>query len=250
MSKKYLCPKHFEKTPSANAYANGYYCFGCGASGPLSELGLPAGERIEITYVEDIASTLSYINTLPRKEIRGFTLPYSSRGYYLVWPSQDYYKLRIEGAEAGSKYRGPSGHKKPPFVLRGCYSGSEGSSVESASGRKSDVLCLIEGEFNALSLAAIEPPFDIISPGGAGDFYSRGAEQYLRNYATYSHVDVIVDADAAGAQAAIEAKAKLVTLGCPEVKIHLMDRDFNQIHCEEGKEGVRAKAKEMGLLGV
>lgn len=234
MTKKYLCPKHREDTPSAVAYANGYYCFGCGAKGPLTELGLPAGERIEITYVEDVVATIAYIESLPRKEIRGFSLHYNSRGYYLIWPSEDYYKMRIEGAEAGNKYRGPSGHKKPPFVC--------GNSARHAR------LVLVEGEFNALSLAALEPACDVISPGGAGDFYSRSGERALENYAKeYRQVEIVVDADAAGAQAAIEAKAKLVTFGCSEVKIHLVEKDFNDILVQNGKEALRDKIREMGL---
>lgn len=233
ITKKYLCPKHREDTPSAVAYTDHFHCFGCGARGPLSELGIPAGERIEITYVEDIASTIAYIKSLPRKEIRGFPLHYNSRGYYLLWPSEDYYKLRVEGAEAGNKYRGPSGHKKPPFWATRPLS----------LGR----LVLVEGEFNALSLAAIEPPYDIVSPGGAGDFYSRGAERYLKIYARYARVDLVVDADAAGAQAAIETKAKLITLGCPEVKIHLVEKDFNQVLCDEGREGLREYVRKLGL---
>ncbi len=240
MSKKYLCPKHEEKTPSANAYHDGYHCFGCGARGPLSELGLPAGERIEYTYVEDLNSTIAYIKLLPGKEIRGFPLHYNSRGYYLLWPSEEYYKLRIEGADSGSKYRGPSGHSKPPFV-------ASPSSGVLQSGNV-DRLVLVEGEFNALSLAALEPPFDVISPGGAGDFYSKTGQRELLQYARYSRVDVIVDADAAGAQAAIETKAKLITLGCPEVKIHLMDKDFNDILVQDGKGVLRAKCKEMDLF--
>lgn len=234
MSKKYLCPKHREDTPSANAYSDHYYCFGCGARGPLSELGLPAGERIEITYVEDVAATIAYIESLPRKEIRGFTLPYNSRGYYLVWPTRDYYKMRIEGADSGSKYRGPSGHKKPPF----CANSGGFSS-----------LVLVEGEFNALSLAALElQNMDIVSPGGAGDFYSKSGAHYLRDYAKRSRVDIVVDADKPGTIAAIETKAKLGRLGCPEVKIHLVERDFNDIHVQDGKEALRAEIKRMGLL--
>lgn len=234
MTRKYLCPKHREDTPSANAYSDHYYCFGCGARGPLSELGLPAGERIEITYVEDVAATISYIKSLPRKTIRGFSLHFSPRGYYLLWPTEDYYKLRIEGAEAGSKYRGPSGVKKPPFTVRKNSSGS-------------DRLVLVEGEFNALSLATLEGAYDVTSPGGAGDFYSKSNERNLREYARYGAVELVVDADAAGAQAAIETKAKLVTLGCPEVKIHLVERDFNDIHVQDGKEALREQVKRMGL---
>lgn len=237
MAKKYLCPRHQEATPSVEHYGDHAFCFGCHQSIPLAELGEEAKEvsRGPI-YIEDIASTLVSIDLLPRKEIRGFTLPYNSRGYYLVWPSRDYYKMRIEGAEAGSKYRGPSGHKKPPFLAADVPS----------SGR----LALVEGEFNALSLAALEPPFDVISPGGAGDFYSKGNERHLRDYARYSRVDIVVDADAAGAQAAIETKAKLVTLGCPEVKIHLVERDFNVILVESGKEALRDECKRMGLFDV
>lgn len=232
MTKKYLCPKHEEKTPSANAYHDGYHCFGCGARGPLSDLGLPAGERIEITYVEDIAASINRIRALPKQEIRGFSLHADDRGYYLLWPDSSYYKRRVYGAEASSKYRGPSGHTKPPFVV------SEGNG---------DRLALVEGEFNALSLSAIEPPTDIISPGGAGDFYSKSGTKHLYGYARYARVDVIVDADAAGAQAAIETKARLVTLGCSDVRIHLVEKDFNDILCGSGKEALRDEVKRMGL---
>lgn len=235
MNKKYRCPnpQHEDSTPSAHAYHDHWWCYGCGARGKLSELGLKDGERIEYTYVEDIAATLSYIESLPRKEIRGFTLPYNSRGYYLVWPTRDYYKMRIEGAEAGSKYRGPSGHKKPPFVARKAGSAN---------------LVLVEGEFNCLSLRLLEGETDIVSPGGAGDFYSKRGQQAHTSWARYGRVDIVVDADAAGAQAAIETKAKLVTLGCTEVRIHLVERDFNDILVQDGKEALREECKRLGLL--
>lgn len=233
MTKKYLCPKHSEATPSANAYSDHYHCFGCGARGPLSELNLPAGERIEITYVENVAATVATIKSLPRKEIRGFPLHYNSRGYYLLWPTEDYYKLRIEGAEAGSKYRGPSGHKKPPFIAQ----------CPNLAGR----LALVEGEFNALSLAALETDFTVISPGGAGDFYSAAGRKQFAEYAKYERVDIVTDADAAGAQAAIETKAALVALGAQDVRIHLVDTDFNQVLVEQGKEALRNVIKNMGV---
>lgn len=234
MNKKYRCPnpQHDDSTPSAHAYHDGFHCYGCGARGPLSALGLKDGERPEIVYVEDIDSTIADIKSLPRKEIRGFSLHCNSRGYYLIWPSKNYYKLRVEGAEAGSKYRGPSGHSKPPFIV------SEG---------KGDHLVLVEGEFNALSLGALEPPFDIISPGGAGDFYSKRGQKDLERYSRYGRIDVIVDADAAGAQAAIETKARLVTLGCPDVRLFLVEKDFNQILCDSGKEALREEATRLGL---
>lgn len=241
MTKKYICPKHKDTNPSAHAYSDHYFCFVCHARGPLNELGLEPGERIEITYVEDVQATISYIDRLPRKAVRGFTLPLGPRGYYIVWPSRDYYKLRIEGAESGSKYRGPSGHSKPPFVAS--------PSVGVLQRDSRDRLVLVEGELNALSLATLEPPFDIVSPGGAGDFYSKGNEQYLREYSRYSRVDVVVDDDPAGGVAAIETKVKLITLGCPEVKIHLIDTDFNALLCGPGgKEALREEARRMDLF--
>lgn len=234
MTKKYPCPHHQEKTPSAVAYANSYFSFCCGRSGPLSELGLSPSDRVEITYVEDIGASIARIKALPKQDIRGFQLHADDRGYYLVWPDLTYYKRRVYGADASSKYRGPSGHTKPSFKV------SEGSGFN---------LVLVEGEFNALSLGTLEGAFDVISPGGAGDFYSRSGNANLAIYARrYQRIDIVVDADASGAQAAIEAKAKLVTLGCPDVRIHLVEKDFNQILCDSGKEALRAKCTEMGLL--
>lgn len=237
MTKKYHCPHHEERTPSAVAYANSYYSFCCGRSGPLSDLGLSPGERIEITYVEDIASSIARIESLPRQEIRGFKLHADDRGYYLVWPDKSYYKRRIYDADSGNKYRGPSGHKKPPFLAQ------RGSGYWQP-------LVLVEGEFNALSLSCLEiHNISIVSPGGAGDFYSKTGDASMRKdeYFRHSEVLVVVDSDAAGAQAAIETKARLITLGCSNVKIHLMDVDFNDIHTKCGLGALRDKAREMEL---
>lgn len=230
--KKYHCPHHEEKTPSAVAYENSYYSFCCGRSGPLSDLGLAPGERIEKTYIEDLDSSIAAIRALPTQEIRGFKLHADDRGYYLVWPNGDYYKRRVYGADSGSKYRGPSGHSKPWFV---------------AQTTQSDTLVLVEGEFNAMSLATLELGCNIVSPGGAGDFYSRTGKQYLQDCLLYSDIHVIVDADAAGAQAAIETKAYLVANGHDNVKIHLVEKDFNDIHTEQGKDALREEVKRMGL---
>lgn len=234
MNKKYPCPHHEEKTPSAVAYANSYFSFCCGRSGPLSELGLSSGDRVQVTYVEDIGASIYRIKNLPKQEIRGFQLHADDRGYYLLWGDSTYYKRRVYGADASSKYRGPSGHTKPSFTV------SESSEAH---------LVLVEGEFNALSIGTIEPTFSIISPGGAGDFYSRSGNANLAIYAQrYQRIDIVVDADAAGAQAAIETKAKLITLGCPDVRIHLVEKDFNDILCESGKEALRDEVRKMGLL--
>ena len=237
MTKKYHCPHHEEKTPSAVAYENSYYSFCCGRSGPLSELGLAPGERIEKTYIEDLDSSIASIRALPTQEIRGFKLHADDRGYYLLWPNGDYYKRRVYGADSSNKYRGPSGHSKPWFRARASTSFPR--------------LVLVEGEFNAMSLALalnnLELPVDVISPGGAGDFYSRTGKQELLKCLQYSTIYVIVDSDAAGAQAAIETKAFLVANGHSDVRLHLVEVDFNDIHVKEGIEKLREKVKDMGL---
>lgn len=233
MNKKYLCPKHKDTNPSAHAYHDHYFCFACNARGPLSDLGLSSNEKPVITYVEDVKATIDYINTLPKQKVRGFTLPVSARGYYLVWPQGTYYKLRLSREDSQSKYRGPTGHPKPKFV------------AQSGSFPR---LVLVEGEFNALSLAALELPWDVVSPGAAGDFYSKGRALDLQEYAKYSRVDIVVDDDAAGLQAAIECCAQLKVLGCENVKAWFVKEDFNQIYAEKGKEALKKTIDEMGML--
>lgn len=232
MTKKYHCPHHEEKTPSAVAYENNYYSFCCGRSGPLSELGLAPGERIEKTYVEDLPSSIAAIRNLPTQEIRGFKLHADDRGYYLLWPNDSYYKRRVYDADASNKYRGPSGHSKPWFV---------------ANNIESSTLVLVEGEFNALSLASLEGSAAVISPGGAGDFYSRTGQRELEKLTKYETIHVVVDDDAAGAQAAIETKSRLITLGAQDVRLHLVKVDFNDVHTKEGKETLRRFAASLGL---
>jgi hypothetical protein len=160
-------------------------------------------------------------------------LPYNDKGYFLVYPSRDYYKLRIaSGLDVKSKYRGPAGHKKPRFVAH--------------TTGKYDQITLVEGEFNALSLAALEPEGDVISPGAAGDFFSKSRAQDLQEYAKYARIDLVVDDDSAGLQAAIECSAALKALGAEAVKAHFVKVDFNDLF-QEGKERLAAEAHRMGL---
>lgn len=235
LKRRYLCTRHRESTPSVVVYADHGWCFGCAQKIPLDEIGLTQEDAYrEAEYQEDLHATLATIDSLPKQKIRGFQLPFNSRGYYLVYPCRTYYKFRLVGAEKGSKYRGPSGHKKPYFeVVKGQYPN----------------LALVEGEFNALSLAAIEAPLDVISPGGAGDFYSKGADNYLRQVMHYETIYLVVDNDAAGAQAAIEAKAKLMALGHSDVQIKLVSKDFNDVYTEGGREALRQECARLGLLG-
>lgn len=236
MNKRYLCTRHEEATPSVVVYPDHGWCFGCCQKIPLAELGVSPQEAIrEASYIEDIKATLNYIANLPKKEIRSFNLPFNDRGYYLVFPTLDYYKFRSADGESKSKYRGPSGHQKPWFPAQ-------------IKGHKT--LVLIEGEFNALSYSTLEPEADIISPGGAGDFYSRLGKKYLDNLLHYDNYLVIVDDDAAGLQAAIETKAYLCSRGKKEVRIVLVKEDFNDVHCKKGKEtkeAFEAYIRELGL---
>lgn len=236
MKRRYRCPRHHEKTASAVVYGNSFFCFGCHARGPVSELGLSLAElEQEESYIEDLEESIAYISYLPLKKVRGFQLHSDYYGYFLVWPDNTYYKWRSANPEAKSKYRGPSGHKKPPFVLPGSYPRT--------------ILC--EGEFNALSLYSCcgeSLKAKVISPGGSGDFYSNTGKKFLRSIAKSEHIDIIVDNDTAGVLAGIETKMNLVVMGCESVKVHLMEKDFNDIHQEEGREGVIARATQMGLL--
>jgi hypothetical protein len=184
--------------------------------------------------VEDVESSIAAIEALPRKLIRGFNLPFNSKGYFLVYPGRDYYKLRLSvGDDSSNKYRGPSGHKKPRFVAQQCDSSSR--------------LVLVEGEFNALSLAALELPWDVVSPGSAGDFFSKSRSNDLQEYAKYSRVDIVVDDDPAGLQAAIECSALLKSRGCENVKAFFVKRDFNDVYATEGKEALLQEVTRMGL---
>jgi len=240
MKKRYHCPRHVEATPSAVVYGDSFHCFGCGSRGPVSELGLSAGEIIP-EYVENIQESVANITRLPTRTIRGFNLHYNARGYYLVWPDASYYKFRsFDDNSGGGKYRGPSGVRKTPFVI-----GNKGGTI------KEDRLVLVEGEFNALSLAALEEPdLFIVSPGGAGDFYSRNSERYLQDYLNFSSIDIVVDNDPAGLLAGIEMKSKLAAKGAnaSHITIVLVDKDFNEVYEQSGKDGLRKYAAELGLL--
>ncbi len=235
MRKRYLCPKHRENTGSAVVYGDKYHCFGCGATGDVSELGLPAGEKVEPEYVEDLEASIERIKRLSQRNIRGFSLHYNDRGYFLVWPDSSYYKFRDSTATLpGGKYRGPAGHKKPWFIAK------EAEGPEAL---------LVEGEFNAMSAALVRPDLTVISPGGAGDFFSRGAENNLQKLTKYEKVYVVTDDDKAGAQAAIQATSKLKCFGVKDVRITLVKEDYNQILVEKGAEALKAEIDKMGMPG-
>lgn len=223
---KVLCPRHQESTPSVKIYPDGGYCYGCGAQIPLTELGLPNSYTPQRKYVEDLDAGREYIATLPVKEIRGFNLPYNDFGYYLLWPNCSYYKRRNWG-DADPKYTNPAGYPQPLFGVRELFQGR---------------IFLVEGEFNALSLAHAYPNDSVISPGSASNFKHMAGTSMLTIVRYYRTVVVVVDSDAAGVDAAIHTKGTLVNK-VPELQIALMQKDANELYCEGGKELVHEEVE-------
>jgi hypothetical protein len=177
-------------------YDDHAYCYGgCGRI-LLSELGIEgeAHEPIRRDPPEDLGVSLSRIATLPKIWHRGLEFPADDRYFYIVWSNGSFYKRRLLVGSDGAKYLCPRGVTKPLFVAR-----------EQTGQTK---LVIVEGELNALSLASVPGNYDIVSPGGCGDFKT---ERYLSYYLTgYDKYVILVDADSAGLSAAIELKNKLI----------------------------------------
>lgn len=224
MTYRILCPHHQEETPSCVIYDDQYHCFGCGKRGNTSELGVKLGD-IRPKDPENIGASLSRIGSLPRTTIRGLDLPYDELFYYVVWPTGEYYKKRDKRG-GPSKYICPRGHSKPMFEA-------------DVKGRRA--LAIVEGELNALSFAACDPPFDVVSPGSATEFTSR---KYLQFYAKYDRFIIAADADPAGCTAAISLKKELLKR-TPHVVVHLMGQDANDLLVEKGPDRVRAEMETM-----
>ena len=223
---KVLCPRHKESTPSVEVYADGGYCYGCGAQIPMAELEAmgPVPEIIE-RQATDLEEGNRYIDTLPTKIIRGHDLPYDDLGYYLRFPGTTYYKKRNWDTEP--RYLNPTGHKQPLFVARQNFAGR---------------LFVVEGEFNALSIASAYPDDDVVSPGSASNFKKYDAISVLPFRRYYRTIVVVTDNDGPGAEAAIHLKGLLAN-HVPEVRIVLMPRDANELHIEAGLEGLREEVK-------
>lgn len=228
-----LCKFHEERTPSCVLYDTVYHCYSCGAHGPLKDLGI-ADEDLPLLprYVEDIVESIKRIMGLPKQSYRGLDLPYDNRGHYVLWPQFDYYKLRQLGAIHNSdKYRCPSGVRKPVFYI---------------STTERDVCCVVEGELNALSAANLGMGIGLVSPGGAGDFYGATLKEFAPTLASYKRVVVVVDNDSAGALAYLKFcewfKDRVPVSG------HLINRDFNEILQEEGKDALKKYVTK--LVGV
>lgn len=207
------CPRHEERTPSVVVYDDHAWCFGgCGRIA-LSELGRDVVGR-RPTPPENLAERIEYIRGLPRARVRGLDLPVDGDSYYITWPDGSYYKQRKFIPGDGPKYRCPRGHKKPPYIplVR----------------PRQPTLAIVEGELNALSIASLEPPFSVCSPGGVGDFGEKFIAQCKHFCLQHSRFYVIVDKDSPGIDAAIRTKGLLLKHS-PHVHIIAMKPDANEL---------------------
>lgn len=223
---KILCPRHEDTNPSCEVYQDGAYCYsGCGPL-PLSEIGINTDD-LPPKPKEDVEATLTYISSLPIRVHRGFGFPADSTGFYICWPNASYYKKRSFDPAARPKYVGPTGHKPPLFW---------------ASHTGVSVLAVIEGELEALSLAAAELEWDVVSPGSAVLFT---APALLKHCISYQTVIIAVDNDGPGIKAAQDLAAGLVDR-VPKLVVLYKDkeRDFNKVLCEQGVSGLKHEVEK------
>lgn len=190
--------------------------------------------------IEDLNEKMVYIRALPTETVRGLLFHFDNSGYYIIWPENDYYKLRRWTSESNSsKYYCPSGHTKPLFVI--------------PSKIKTRNLLVVEGEINALSLSTISEAgnFDIVSPGGVGNFTDPSMIKQLNNFLYYDTIIICVDSDVAGLNGGLKLKSLLYKAAIDaEVIINLMEKDFNQLLVEYGKNFKEAVKNEFQNLGM
>lgn len=225
--KRFICPRHAEDTPSAILYGDRYKCFGCGASGPASELGIEGEENVSKreTYTEDLEAAIARIDTLPTKAVRGFDLPFDRDFYYIVWPDRVYYKGRRWDDSRKDKYKCPSGHKQPLYTPY----------LEESKQQ----LIIVEGEFNALSINI--PGVSVCSPGGAAQLAP--SKEALTFYKQFDRILVMADKDHAGTKGAIQLGAALRAEG-KNVKIVLVEEDANTQLIKYGQEGLSKEIRQ------
>ncbi len=227
MRTRIRCPWHNEKTPSLVRQKTAWHCYGaCGRNYTQAEVEAKVGEVVPYEECdddkEDIQEKLRYIESLPRREIRGLFLPADERSYYITWPDGDFYKARPFNPLRGSKYLGPKGHVPPLYWAR-------------KSGQK---LIITEGEINALSIAQAFGNYAVCSPGASSMFGSDKLSKYLPAFLSYDSILVILDDDPAGTKGLIEAKAFFLYKH-PFVSFVQLKTDANDILQESGPEGLR-----------
>lgn len=212
---KILCPNHEDTRPSMEVYENENervgFCFVCHTRVVLD--GPPSNNRRSPT---NIRSALEYISTLPVERIRGFDLPVDSVGYYVLWPTRDFYKRR--NFHDNPRYTSPRGVKAPLYEIKG----------------KTETLVIVEGELNALSLSVSTKTDDtIVSPGSVANF---GA--CLKVAKEYKRIVLVVDHDPAGIVYGCALKLELLKLG-KRVSLITCETDYNEMYCNLGPVAVQ-----------
>lgn len=230
--KKIRCPSgtHEDTTPSCALYADGSgYCFSCQSF--FKKLAEP--EAVPEVKPEDLIEKLSYIDSLPKDTIRGLLLPYDNMGYYIVWPDRSYYKLRKWATNGPQdRYLSPRGVAKTPFYIP--------PSILTES------LIIVEGEINALSLNKAKVNYGIFSPGSTTNFSVNYLEKYLRKLTHYTKILILVDDEYVSLQAALTVKDFLQHT-CPNVLIHLMNIDCNDILVTHGEEALKKEIDNLEM---
>lgn len=220
------CPWHEDRTASLKLMTYGWRCYGCDKRPTHAEVETALGKTIEQGETrevekEDLKEKFKYINSLPKKEIRGLLLPEDERGYYIVWPDEQYYKYRLYSSKP--KYVSPRGHQ-PPLLW--------------ARNGKGSTLWVVEGEINSLSVSKVVSD-DVCSPGSA-TIFDRLVKKHLTQFMQYSTINVVVDNDSAGIKALIAAKSTFLH-NIPFAKYIRLEKDCNEILCEEGPKELRRR---------
>lgn len=214
-------PNHIDEVPSMHVYPERAFCFSCGYSVPSEEVASPQELKSLQKEPTDVQTVLKYIQNLPVARIRGLFFPFDSTGYYVVWPTNDFYKKRL--ASGKSRYIGPRGHKPPLYIYRDSPS----------------KLVITEGEINARTLYATRATTaSVCSPGSATELL-----RHLISYLTYDQITIIVDKDIPGVVNGLKLKDKLISLG-KTPKLIAMEKDLNQMYEEEGNEAIKTWARE------
>jgi hypothetical protein len=230
--KKIRCPSgtHTDSTPSCALYADGSgFCFSCRAF--FKKLG-DVEESPEIVP-ENLDEKLAYIEGLPVDKIRGLTLPYDNTGYYIVWPDRSYYKLRRWTVNGSSdRYLSPRGIHKTLFVLESLIN--------------SDLLIIVEGEINALSLRKAGINCAIICPGSTTNFTERYLTGHLPKLTSCSRILILVDNQYVSFEAALNTKVFL-NQHCLNIRIILMDKDCNEILVERGEQALKKEIEDVEM---
>lgn len=211
-----------------HVYGKYSHCHVCSAHVLTSELNTTEAIVDSVFKAEptNIASMIKYIESLTIKTVRGLQLHTSERGYYVVWPNRDYYKLRLNFGS--TRYIGPSGVRPPLFT----YPGS------------SKHLVIVEGEINCISLHnCVYGEFKLCSPGSASNMM-----QFIKYYLQFDVITIIADKDASGVVFGSALKEHLLKSG-KKTNLIVLEKDFNDVLVQDGEEAVKQLfEKEMGLI--